>query len=89
MAGRLASGQLRDQWREGLHHAGRIAHEALLPVTEAHFRLHEAADHAEDVKDEAGRIARESMANGTAARVHVTAMESTGEKCNTEARPDF
>lgn len=46
------------------------------------------ADHDEDVKAEAGRIGRESMANGTAAKVHVTAMESTGEKCNTEARPE-
>lgn len=37
--------------------------------------------HSEKVKDEAGRIARESIANGTAAEVRVQQVRGTGEKC--------
>ncbi|MGH9370013.1 MAG: hypothetical protein ACRD15_00610 [Vicinamibacterales bacterium] len=33
------------------------------------------------VADEAGRIGRQSMANGTAAEIKVSAVESTGERC--------
>ena len=42
-------------------------------------------DHSDKVKDEAGRIARESMADGTAAEVEVTAMEASGEPCKAAA----
>jgi hypothetical protein len=56
--------------------------------TESGDRSRAAGDrhYSEDVRDEAGRIARESMANGTAAEVHVTAMQGTGEKCQAERR---
>jgi hypothetical protein len=37
--------------------------------------------HSEKVKDEAGRIGRESMADGTAAEVRVKQVQGTGEKC--------
>jgi hypothetical protein len=40
------------------------------------------------VADEAGRIARESMANGTAAEVVVQKVQTTGEKCPLEVKPD-
>ena len=40
------------------------------------------------VKSEAGRIARESMANGTAAEVAVQKIESSGNKCPLEVQPD-
>jgi hypothetical protein len=38
------------------------------------------------VADEAGRIARESMANGTAAEVLVQKVQSSGEKCPLEVQ---
>ena len=38
-------------------------------------------DHDDKVKGEAGRIARESMANGTAAEINVQKVEGTGERC--------
>jgi hypothetical protein len=46
-------------------------------------RSRAAADehYSKKVQEEAGRIARESMANGTSALVRVNAMEGTGEKC--------
>jgi hypothetical protein len=44
--------------------------------------------YSERMKDEAGRIARESMADGTAALVHVTSVEGTGERCPTDLRPE-
>ena len=47
-----------------------------------------AEDHSDKVRAEAGRIARESMANGAAAQVTVSAMEGTGERCQLEARPE-
>jgi hypothetical protein len=37
------------------------------------------------VKKEAGRIARESIANGTAAEVKVTSIQATGERCPANA----
>lgn len=37
------------------------------------------------VKKEAGRIARESMANGTAAEVKVSSIQATGESCQESA----
>ena len=40
------------------------------------------------VKDEAGRIARESMANGTAAEVVVQKVQASGEKCPLEVKPE-
>jgi hypothetical protein len=43
--------------------------------------------HSDRVKSEAGRIARESIANGTAAEVRVHAVESTGERCQPDQRP--
>lgn len=43
--------------------------------------------YSDRVKDEAGRIARESMADGTAATVRVTAVESTNEQCPADSRP--
>lgn len=42
--------------------------------------------HSDKVKAEAGRIARESMANGTAAEIRVQQVDSTGQRCVT--RPD-
>ena len=44
--------------------------------------------HSDKVKQEAGRIARESMADGTAALVRIQTIESTGERCQTELRPE-
>ena len=44
--------------------------------------------HSDKVKSEAGRIARESMANGTAAEVRVQQVQGTGERCQAEARPE-
>lgn len=41
-------------------------------------------DYPDKIKAEAGRIARESMANGMAALVKVTAVQSTGERCAAE-----
>lgn len=43
-------------------------------------------DYPDKYAAEAGRIARESMANGTAAEVKVTALEPTGERCGTESK---
>jgi hypothetical protein len=40
------------------------------------------------VKAEAGRIARESMANGAAAEVAVEKVQARGEKCPLEVQPD-
>lgn len=44
--------------------------------------------YAERFKDEAGRIARESLADGTAALVRVTEVEGTGQPCPTDLRPE-
>jgi len=44
--------------------------------------------HSDKVKSEAGRIARESMADGTAAEVRVKKVDTTGEKCPLELRPE-
>jgi len=44
--------------------------------------------HSDKVKDEAGRIARESMADGTAAEVRVKRVDASGEKCPLELRPE-
>jgi hypothetical protein len=40
------------------------------------------------VKAEAGRIARESMANGTAAEVAVQKVQASGDKCPLEVQPE-
>ena len=42
----------------------------------------------EKVKAEAGRIARESIANGTAAEVAVQKVQASGDKCPLEVQPD-
>ena len=39
--------------------------------------------HSDKVKKEAGRIARESMADGTAAQVRVQQVSGTGDRCTT------
>ena len=39
--------------------------------------------HSDKVKKEAGRIARESMADGTAAQVRVQEISGTGDRCTT------
>ena len=44
--------------------------------------------HSEKVKTEAGRIARESMANGTAAEVMVQKVQTSGDKCPLEVKPE-
>ena len=44
--------------------------------------------HSDKVKAEAGRIGRESMANGTAAEVRVQQIKGTGERCQQELRPE-
>jgi hypothetical protein len=44
--------------------------------------------HSEKVKEEAGRIARESMANGTAAEVQVQKVVARGDKCPLEVKPE-
>ena len=44
--------------------------------------------HSDKVKTEAGRIARESMADGTAASVRVQQVQGTGESCADARRPD-
>ena len=44
--------------------------------------------HSEKVKTEAGRIARESMANGTAAEVAVQEVQTSGDKCPLEVQPE-
>ena len=44
--------------------------------------------HSEKVKTEAGRIARESMANGTAAEVAVQKVQTSGDKCPLEVQPE-
>ena len=44
--------------------------------------------HSGKVKSEAGRIARESMADGTAAAVRVKRVDASGEKCPLELRPE-
>ncbi len=44
--------------------------------------------HSEKVKAEAGRIARESMANGTAAEVMVQKVQTSGDKCPLEVKPE-
>ena len=41
--------------------------------------------HSTKVKKEAGRIARESMANGTAAEVKVSSIQASGESCEENA----
>jgi hypothetical protein len=43
--------------------------------------------YAERMKDEAGRIARESMADGMAALVQVTQVAATGDPCPTAPHP--
>ena len=47
-----------------------------------------AQHHSDKVKSEAGRIARESMADGTAAQVRLQKIDATGEKCPLELRPE-
>ena len=44
--------------------------------------------YSEKVQGEAGRIARESMANGTAAEVAVQKVQASGDKCPLEVQPD-
>ena len=44
--------------------------------------------HSEKVRAEAGRIARESMANGTAAEVLVQKVQRSGDKCPLEVKPE-
>jgi hypothetical protein len=44
--------------------------------------------HSEKVQAEAGRIARESMADGTAAEVLVHKVAARGDKCPLEVKPD-
>jgi len=45
-------------------------------------------DYSEKVKAEAGRIGRESMADGTAAEVEVQKVQKSGDKCPLEVSPD-
>ena len=47
-----------------------------------------AQHHSDKVQAEAGRIGRESMADGTAAEVRVTAVQGTGERCQLELKPE-
>jgi len=44
--------------------------------------------HSDKVKSEAGRIARESMADGTAAEIRVKRVDASGEKCPLEVKPN-
>ena len=44
--------------------------------------------HSEKVKTEAGRIARESMADGTAAEVAVQKVQTSGDECPLEVQPE-
>jgi len=44
--------------------------------------------HSEKQKLEMGRIARESLADGTAAEIRVQQVKSTGEKCEQAQRPE-
>jgi hypothetical protein len=44
--------------------------------------------HSEKVKTEAGRIGRESMADGTAAEVMVQKVQASGDKCPLEVSPE-
>ena len=44
--------------------------------------------HSEKVKTEAGRIGRESMADGTAAEVTVQKLQTSGDKCPLEVKPE-
>ena len=44
--------------------------------------------HSEKAKTEAGRIARESTANGTAAEVAVQKVQTSGDKCPLEVQPE-
>lgn len=46
------------------------------------------AANSEKVKTEAGRIARESMADGTAAEVAVQKVQTRGDKCPLEVQPE-
>jgi hypothetical protein len=41
--------------------------------------------HSSKVKEEAGRIGRESMADGTAAQIRVQQVQASGERCQQEA----
>jgi hypothetical protein len=44
--------------------------------------------HSDKVKTEAGRIARESMADGAAAEVAVQKVQTSGDKCPLEVQPN-
>lgn len=44
--------------------------------------------HSDKQKMEAGRIARESLATGTAAEIRVQKIQSTGDKCEQAVRPE-
>ncbi|HEV3484392.1 MAG TPA: hypothetical protein VG106_03220, partial [Vicinamibacterales bacterium] len=44
--------------------------------------------HADKQKMEMGRIARESMANGTAAEIRVQQVQAAGGKCDQSIRPE-
>jgi hypothetical protein len=46
------------------------------------------ADVEDKIEAEAGRIARESRANGTAAAIRVTSVEPRGERCATGQEPE-
>ena len=44
--------------------------------------------HSDKQKKEMGRIARESMADGTAAEIRVQQIQGTGDKCDANVRPE-
>jgi hypothetical protein len=44
--------------------------------------------HADRKAEEAGRIGRESMANGTAAEIRVQQVQWTGDRCQQDIRPE-
>jgi hypothetical protein len=50
-------------------------------------RAAEDEHYSSKVKEEAGRIGRESMSNGSSAEVRVSSIEGTGEHCEAEGTP--
>ncbi len=75
------TGMVADSGQNTIGTAGSAGH-----ANESGARSQAAApgSYPDKVKEEAGRMGTESMADGTAALVRVTALESTGEKCQTQ-----
>jgi hypothetical protein len=79
----MLTGIIADTGRNTIGTAGTSGNETVSgDKTEAASRK----DYPDKYAAEAGRIARESMANGTAAEVRVTALQSTGERCGSESK---